>query len=251
MKLSVLMPVYNEAPTLREAVRRVLGAPVTTGIELVAVDDASTDGSGAILDALAADDPRIRAVHHDRNRGKAGAIRTALGLVSGDLVLIQDADLEYDPRDYPALLAPLLEGKADAVFGSRFLGAPHRVLYFWHWLGNRFLTFVTNILYDVILTDMETGYKGFTREVAARLDLRASGFGLEPEITAKICRMGCRLFEVSISYNGRTYEEGKKITWRDGITALRVLLAWRFRSVPPLPRQRPGGGGGGPHDPDR
>jgi glycosyltransferase involved in cell wall biosynthesis len=244
MKLSVLMPVYNEAPTLREAVRRVVSAPVATEIELVAVDDASTDGSGAILDGLAAADPRLRVVRHDRNRGKAGAIRTALGLATGDLVLIQDADLEYDPCDYPALLAPLLEGKADAVFGSRFLGAPHRVLYFWHWVGNRFLTLLTNVLYDVILTDMETGYKAFTREVAARLDLRSGGFGLEPEITAKVCRMGCRLYEVPVSYSGRTYEEGKKITWRDGIAALRVLLAWRLRSVPLLPRQPPGGGGG-------
>ena len=156
MKLSVLMPVYNEAPTLREAVRRVVSAPVATEIELVAVDDASTDGSGAIPDGLAAADPRLRVVRHDRNRGKAGAIRTALGLATGDLVLIQDADLEYDPHDYPALLAPLLEGKADAVFGSRFLGAPHRVFYFWHWVGNRFLTLLTNVLYDVILTDMET-----------------------------------------------------------------------------------------------
>ncbi len=236
MKLSVVMPVYNEAPTLREIVRRVLEAPIGPDLacELVAVDDASTDGSGATLDELAAADPRLRAIHHDRNGGKAGAVRTGLAQASGDIVLIQDADLEYDPRDYPALLAPLLEGKADVVFGSRFLGAPHRVLYFWHWLGNRFLTLVANALYDVTLTDMETGYKVFTREVAGRLDLRERGFALEPEITAKVCRMGCRLFEVPVSYNGRTYLEGKKITWRDGLTALRALLSWRFRRIPPL-----------------
>ena len=234
MKLSVLLPVYNEAPTLREIVRRVLEAPIGLERELLAVDDASTDGSGAILDGLAAAEPRLRVLRHERNRGKAGAIRTALAHAAGDLVIIQDADLEYDPRDYPALLAPLLDGKADAVFGSRFLGAPHRVLFFWHWIGNRFLTLVTDVLYDVNLTDMETGYKAFTREVASRLDLRERGFALEPEIAAKVCRMGCRLFEVPVTYCGRTYAEGKKITWRDGLTALRALLTWRVRHIPPL-----------------
>jgi len=237
MKLTVILPVFNEAPTLREIVRRVLEAPLAMERELVAVDDASTDGGGAILDALAAADPRLRVVRHACNEGKAGAVRTGLAHATGDYVLIQDADLEYDPRDYPVLLAPLVEGKADAVFGSRFLGAPHRVLYFWHWIGNRFLTLVTDMLYDVNLTDMETGYKAFTREVASRLDLRERGFALEPEIAAKVCRMGCRLFEVPVSYSGRTYAEGKKITWRDGLTALRVLLAWRVRAVPPLLRR--------------
>jgi glycosyltransferase involved in cell wall biosynthesis len=238
MKLSILMPVYNESRTLREIVRQVMAAPIALDLELVAVDDASTDGSDRMLAELASADPRIRVFRHESNQGKTAAIRTALSHLSGNLVLIQDSDLEYDPRDYPVLLAPLIGGKADAVFGSRFLGAPHRVLYFWHWVGNRFLTFVTDILYDVILTDMETCYKAFTREVAMRLDLRERGFGLEPEMTAKMCRMRCRIFEVPVSYNGRTYEEGKKITWRDGLKALRILITWRFRHVPPL-RQPP------------
>jgi glycosyltransferase involved in cell wall biosynthesis len=237
MKLSILMPVYNESRTLREIVRRVLAAPVDLERELIAVDDASKDGSDRILAGLAAADPRIRVFRHETNRGKTGAIRTALAQATGDLVLIQDSDLEYDPRDYPALLTPLIEDKADVVFGSRFLGAPHRVLYFWHWLGNKGLTLLTNALYDVILTDMETCYKAFTREVATRLDLRERGFGLEPEMTAKMCRMGCRIFEVPVSYDGRTYEEGKKITWRDGVTAVRVLLKWRFLRMPALPRR--------------
>jgi glycosyltransferase involved in cell wall biosynthesis len=239
MKLSVLMPVYNESRTIREIVRRVLAAPVPLDLELIAVDDASRDGSGAVLDALAAADPRVRVVHHEANRGKTGAVRSALERATGDLFVIQDSDLEYNPRDYPVLLAPLIEGTADAVFGSRFLGAPHRVLFFWHWLGNRAITLLADVLYDVILTDIETCYKAFTREVADRLDLRERGFGLEPEMTAKMCRMGCRIFEVPVSYNGRTYAEGKKITWRDGLTAIRVLLTWRFRGVPPLRRRGP------------
>jgi glycosyltransferase involved in cell wall biosynthesis len=236
MKLSVVMPVYNEAPTLREAVRRLLAAPVGLDLELVAVDDGSTDGSGPLLDGIAAAEPRVRVLRHARNGGKAEAVRTALANLTGDVVAILDADLEYDPGDYAALLAPLLDGRADAVFGSRFLGGPHRVLYFWHRLGNSVLTLAANVLYDVNLTDMETGAKAFTRAVADRLDLRERGFGLEPEMTAKICRMGGRLYEVPVSYRGRTYAEGKKVTWWDGVLALVVLLKWRLRGVPALRR---------------
>jgi glycosyltransferase involved in cell wall biosynthesis len=228
-KLSVLMPVYNEVRTLRTIVDRVLNAPVEIAIELVIVDDASTDGSRELIAELAARDARIRYVLHERNQGKAGAVRTAIGAMSGDLALIQDADLEYNPADYPALLRPMLEGVADAVFGSRFLtGQYRRVLYFWHTLGNRLLTTLCNVLNDINLTDMETGYKLVRADILRAIPLAARGFALEPELTTKLAMWDVRLYEVPISYQGRTYAEGKKIGIKDLFAAIWTLVKVRL-----------------------
>jgi glycosyltransferase involved in cell wall biosynthesis len=222
--LSVIIPVFNERQTIHEIVRRVraVGFPK----EILIVDDGSTDGSWEILqdEARQAD---TRVFRHSRNLGKGGCVRTGLANVRGDIVLIQDADLEYDPRDYPALLRPILEGRSEAVYGSRFLGE-HKAMYFWHAVGNRFLTFVTNILYDSTLTDMETCYKVFTRRIADGLDIQQLRWGIDPEITAKILRQGVRIYEVPVSYTGRETWEGKKISWRDGFLVLRTLLRYRF-----------------------
>ena len=230
MKLSVVMPVYNEEATLGEIIRRVFAVDLPMERELIAVDDGSSDKSGVILDELAANayPDRLRVFHLDRNRGKGAALREGFRRVTGDLVVIQDADLEYDPADYGPLLSPILDGRADVVFGSRFLGGPHRVHLFWHYVGNKLITLITNALYNVNLTDMETCYKAFRREVLDALSFRSDGFSIEPEITAKVCRKGCRIYEVPISYSGRSYDEGKKITWRDGIRALGAILKYRF-----------------------
>ncbi len=226
MKLSVVMPVYNEEATVEEIVGRVLAEEHDK--ELIVVDDGSGDGSLAILRRLAAQHPEtIKLVIHEQNRGKGAAVRSGLKRVSGDVVIIQDADLEYDPRDYEVLLEPLEEGIADAVYGSRFLGA-HRVLLFWHYMGNRFLTFLTNILYNVNLTDMETCYKAIRTSFVEDMPLRSNRFDIEPEITAKLLKRGARLYEVPIKYAGRTYQEGKKIGWRDGLQAIWTLLKYRF-----------------------
>ena len=241
MKLSVIMPVYNEVETIAEIVRRVravdLAVPVGYGPqngthvhferEVVIVDDGSTDGTRDILRTLS-DEPDIIVIFHEQNQGKGGAVRTGLQHATGDVLLIQDADLEYDPRDYPSLLQPITEGRAHVVYGSRFRGGPTKAMFFWHMLGNRFLTLVTNILYNTILTDMETGYKVFTRQVADQLQLQALGWGFDPEITAQILNRGYRIYEVPISYTGREFEEGKKISWRDGLTVLWTLLKYRF-----------------------
>ena len=232
-KLSILIPAYNEAATLAEVVRRVAAVRVE-GVEkeVVLVDDRSTDGTLSLMREIAAAPPAgLAAVvveAHAANRGKGAAVRTAIGRASGDLAVIQDADLEYDPADYPALLQPLLDGRADAVFGSRFLGGPHRVLYFWHYVANRFLTVMSNMFTNYNCTDMETGYKAFRLEVLRALGLRSERFGIEPEIVARLARGRYRLYEVPISYSGRTYEEGKKITWRDGIAALYWIVRYRF-----------------------
>ncbi len=230
MKLSVVVPLYNERATLATLLQRVLDIDVGMEREVIVVDDASQDGSWDELQKFRdrVGDPPVRLFRHERNQGKGAAVRTGLSNVQGDIVLVQDADLEYDPREYPRLLAPILEGHADVVYGSRFLGGPHRVLLFWHYLGNRFLTFVCNLLYNVNLTDMETCYKVLRREFADRLHLKCERFGFDPEITAKVCKMRCRLYEVPISYHGRSYEEGKKITWKDGFTVLWALLRFRF-----------------------
>ncbi len=220
------MPVYNEARTIVAVIERVLQAPVDLAKEIIVVDDASTDGTRQLLQNMSSGE--IRLVLHDVNQGKGAAIRTGVAHATGDIVLIQDADLEYDPRDYPLLLEPILEGHADVVFGNRFHGGPHRVLYFWHYAANRFLTLLTNLLTGLNVTDMEVGYKVFRRDVLRRLTLTSDRFGFEPEVTVKVAKLGCRVYEVPIRYYGRTYQEGKKITWRDGVAALFHLLRYRF-----------------------
>lgn len=224
--LSVVMPVYNEARTIVAVIERVLQAPVDLAKEIIVVDDASTDGTRQLLQNMSSGE--IRLVLHEVNQGKGAAIRTGVAQATGDIVLIQDADLEYDPRDYPLLLEPILEGHADVVFGNRFHGGPHRVLYFWHYAANRFLTLLTNLLTGLNVTDMEVGYKVFRRDVLRRLTLTSDRFGFEPEVTVKVAKLGCRVYEVPIRYYGRTYQEGKKITWRDGVAALFHLLRYRF-----------------------
>ncbi len=235
MKLSVLMPVFNEAGTLEEAVRRVQRVPVAK--EIIAVDDGSTDGSRDILKRLEAEakqkDPSVndfKIVLQPFNQGKGAALRAGLAHVTGDVVIIQDADLEYDPRDYPNLLDPILAGDADVVYGTRFAGGgPHRVMFFWHYLGNQILTLFSNALTNLNLTDMEVGYKVFRTEVIKGIKLESERFGFEPEITMKIAKRGCRVYEVPISYHGRTYAEGKKITWKDGFVALYCLIRYWWK----------------------
>jgi glycosyltransferase involved in cell wall biosynthesis len=217
LRLSVLMPVYNEEQWVESVVGIVREQPFT--IELVVVNDCSKDGTAAILDRLKAEGKIDVLIHHTVNQGKGAAIRTALKASTGNVVLVQDADLEYDPADWPVLLQPILAGKADAVFGSRFLGGPHRVLYFWHSVGNAVLTTYSNMLTNLNLTDMETCYKAMTGDLARGLTLTANRFGFEPEVTARLARAGARIFEVPISYSGRTYAEGKKISWKDGVAA--------------------------------
>ena len=219
------MPVYNERDTLRQVVERVLAAPFD--LELLCVDDGSNDGSRELLNELAQQHPHMRAFLQPKNQGKGAALRRGIQEATGDFVIIQDADLEYDPADYPVLLDPLLQGKADVVYGSRFLGGrPHRVLYFWHFAGNRALTLISNCLTNINLTDMETCYKAFRREVIQSIKLEEDRFGFEPEITVKVAKRRLRIYEVGISYWGRTYEEGKKIGWRDGVRALWCLLKY-------------------------
>jgi glycosyltransferase involved in cell wall biosynthesis len=224
--LSVVMPVYNEAPTVADVIKTVLAQPCV--FELVVVDDCSSDGSWKVLQDLSAQEPRIKAFHHDVNQGKGAALRTAIGKTSGEIVLIQDADLEYDPAEYPVIIQPILDGKADVVFGSRFAGGAHRVLYYWHSVGNKFLTMLSNMATNLNLTDMETCYKCFRQEVIGKITIEENRFGFEPEITAKVAALGVSVFEVPISYNGRTYSEGKKINWRDGVSALRCIFKYNF-----------------------
>jgi glycosyltransferase involved in cell wall biosynthesis len=225
MRLSVVVPVFNEISTISEILARIRAAPLDK--EIIVVDDCSTDGSRQYLESLPKS-PDLITLFHTVNQGKGAALRTGIAAATGDALIIQDADLEYDPREYSKLLQPIEDGRADVVYGSRFVGGEtHRVLYFWHSMGNRFLTLVSNAFTNLNLTDMETCYKMFRREVIQRVRIEEDRFGFEPEITAKVAAMRCRVYEVGISYSGRTYEEGKKIGWRDGVRALWCIVKYR------------------------
>jgi glycosyltransferase involved in cell wall biosynthesis len=235
--LSVVIPVYNERNTILEILKHVRAVPMRT--QIILVDDCSKDGTRAILDQLKADDPSLTVVFHDVNRGKGAALRTGFQHATGQVVIVQDADLEYDPSEYPRLIQPILDGKADVVYGSRFIGETHRVLYFWHSLANKFLTLLSNIFTNLNLTDMEVCYKVFRREVIQGITLASDRFGFEPEVTAKVARFRmpalggrparkCRVYEMPVSYNGRDYREGKKIGWKDGVQALYCIVRYAY-----------------------
>ena len=229
MRLSIVIPVFNERATLPALLESVARVPLDK--EILIVDDGSTDGTREYLKDMAQNPGEgVRVFFHDRNRGKGAALRTGFREVAGDIVIIQDADLEYDPQDYPALLKPILDGRADVVYGSRFLGGPHRVLFFWHYLGNKTLTLISNMLTNLNLSDMETCYKVFRSEVLTNLTFTSDGFAIEAEMTVKIARAGYRVYETPISYSGRDYSEGKKITWRDAFPTLWALVKHRFFS---------------------
>jgi glycosyltransferase involved in cell wall biosynthesis len=224
--LSVIVPAYNEAATIETSLRRVRAVPLR--VELIVVNDASTDGTREVLEQLAHDGLIDRVIHHDVNRGKGAAVRTGIAAATGDAAVVQDADLEYDPAELPALLDPISAGKADAVYGSRFQGGPHRVLYFWHYVGNRLLTLLSNMFTNLNLTDLETCYKLVRTDLLKRLPLSSNRFGFEVEITARLAQARARIWEMPISYSGRTYAEGKKITWRDGFAALFHILRYNL-----------------------
>lgn len=225
LKLSVIIPCYNEQNTISAIIERVRAVKLAS--EIIVVDDGSTDGTRDVLAGIERGDD-VKILLHERNMGKGAAVQTGFRAATGDVFLIQDADLEYDPRDYPVLLKPIEEGISKVVYGSRFLGGPRKAMFFWNMVGNRMLTLVTNLLYDSILSDMETCYKVFRAEVVREIPLRSRRFDFEPEVTAKVLKRGHRIYEVPISYNGREYNEGKKISWRDGVVALGVLVRYRF-----------------------
>lgn len=223
MKLTIIIPTYNEVGTIFEVIKKV--KEVSSDKEIIVVDDGSTDGIRNILKERR---DGVKVLFHDTNKGKGAAIRTALPHITGDIVIIQDADLEYDPSEYPRLISPILEGKADVVYGSRLMGGPHRVLFYWHSVGNKIITTLSNIFTDLNLSDMETGYKVFRAEVLKKIKIESNRFGFEPEITAKIAKMGCRIYEVPISYWGRDYTEGKKIKWKDGVAAIYWIIKYNL-----------------------
>ena len=226
MKVSVIIPVYNEKSTISEIIDRVRAVDLEK--EMIVVDDGSTDGTSQQLAEIARRFEDVKIISHQKNRGKGAALRTGFAEASGEIIIVQDADLEYDPREYAAHLVPILDGRADVVYGSRFLGGPHRVLFFWHYVGNRFLTLLSDAFSNLNITDMETCYKVFKREVLDDIKLKSNRFGFEPEFTMKIAKKRCRVYEVPISYSGRTYEEGKKIGWRDGLSAMFAIIWFRF-----------------------
>lgn len=226
MRISVIIPVYNEERTIAEIVARVQAVELET--EMIIVDDGSTDGTSAQLKTIVSAFENTRILVHKKNCGKGAALRTGLAAATGDVIIIQDADLEYDPHDYEKLLVPILDGRADVVYGSRFLGGPQRVLFFWHYVGNKFLTLLSDAFSNLNLSDMETGYKVFKKEVLNDITLKSNRFGFEPEFTMKIAKKGFRIYEVPISYSGRTYDEGKKIGWKDGLSAIFTILWFRF-----------------------
>jgi glycosyltransferase involved in cell wall biosynthesis len=236
-RVTVVIPAFNECATAAQILHAVLIQPCVA--EVVVVDDCSTDGTFEIFSAAARSEPRLRVLRHAKNAGKGAALRTGIACATSPIVLIQDADLEYDPADYPALVNPIVSGKADAVFGSRFIGSgAHRVLYFWHAAGNRLLTLLSNMATNINLTDMEACYKAFRRELVQSIDIEENRFGFEPEIVAKVAKSGARIYEVAISYHGRTYAEGKKIGWKDGVSALRCIGKYGLLARPPGPQAR-------------
>jgi glycosyltransferase involved in cell wall biosynthesis len=230
MKLSIVVPVYNEKRTINQVLERIQNAPFEK--EIIVVDDCSTDGTREILRSFDSSSriPSARFLYQPVNQGKGAALRTGIAAATGDIVIVQDADLEYDPTDYATLIQPIAAGLADVVYGSRFLSGPHRVLLFWHSLGNRILTLLSNMFTDLNLTDMETGYKAFRRELFSKITIEENRFGFEPEITAKIAKLRCKIYEVPISYFGRDYSEGKKITWKDGFAALYFIVKYNLRN---------------------
>ncbi len=227
MKLSVIVPCYNEVATIRQVIQAIHQSPIPDQ-EIIVVDDCSTDGTQEILRSEI--EPMVdQVIYHPRNMGKGAALRTGLGQITGDVAIIQDADLEYSPQEYPLMLEPILQGRADVVYGSRFQGgAPHRVVYYWHRVGNGFLTTLSNMFTNINLTDMETCYKAFRREIIQQIKIKENRFGFEPEITAKVAKLNCRIYEVGISYYGRSYKEGKKINWKDGVWAIFCILRYNL-----------------------
>lgn len=227
-KISIVIPVYNEESTIHAVIDKVKSVPLQYEKEIIIVDDCSTDKTKEILqNVIQANGSALKVIYHNKNKGKGAALKTGFASACGDIIIIQDADLEYDPVEYPKLIKPILDGKADVVYGSRFSGeGPHRILYFWHYVGNKFLTILSNMFTNLNLSDMETCYKVFRREVLSKIDIKEKGFGFEPEITAKIAKTGCRIYEVGISYYGRTYTEGKKIKWTDGIKAFWCIIKY-------------------------